>query len=697
MNAPFRLNEIEARAASSVVYTVRATDDLNDSLEYVLSDATVDRLGDIIDPKGWLLDWFYKNPMALFNHNRFEPIGTWRARLTNNALVGKLDLAEQGTSPRVDEIRSLIRQKILRATSVGFKPIERKWRYRVPGDQESGVVGIHFTKQELLETSIVSIPANPNALQIAKSLNVSDETMRFVFGELADMTETQFRQFSGRIAEISTSEARGNPKMSTLAQRIQQREAQQNELRDRLRQRTEALGEQPDEQTMTEIRNLNTEIANGDAILTDFRNTERTLAASSTVASAGRGGNGGAPAGLPAVMTREASSGSSSSGIDMASRIPWAMPKADPPRPKDYIFRLATLAFVAHARKCTREEAMRQLYSPGDTFDITKGVLEYVQRAATAPADTVTSGWASQLVNTAIGDFFDALMPLSVYPGLSARGVRLTFGRNGVLSIPTRNTTPTIAGSFVAQGSPIPVRQGAFSAVTMTPKKMGVISTFTREIAEHSTPSIEALIRQAIIEDTAVSLDSVLLDATAASTIRPAGIRNGVTVTTATAGGGFAALVGDIKNLVGALITSSNGNLRAPVWLMNPIQALAISLTQNAGGDFPFAMEIGQNQLRGYPVILSTNVTAGMVILIDAADFASATGDEPRFDVSDQAVLHMEDTTPLAIGTAGSPNTVAAPVRSLWQTDSIGVRMLLDVNWILRRTGIVAWTQSVTW
>jgi hypothetical protein len=85
------------------------------------------------------------------------------------------------------------------------------------------------------------------------------------------------------------------------------------------------------------------------------------------------------------------------------------------------------------------------------------------------------------------------------------------------------------------------------------------------------------LIRNAIQEDTSVALDTVLLDTVAASTTRPAGIRNGVGGLTATAGGGFAAVVGDLKALVGALITASNGNVRQPVWLMNNIQALALS------------------------------------------------------------------------------------------------------------------------
>jgi hypothetical protein len=55
------------------------------------------------------------------------------------------------------------------------------------------------------------------------------------------------------------------------------------------------------------------------------------------------------------------------------------------------------------------------------------------------------------------------------------------------------------------------------------------------------------------------------------------------------------------------------------------------------------------------------------VLLLDAFDFVSVTGDDPRFDVSDQAVLHMEDTNPQAIGVSGS---ATVPIRSLWQTDS---------------------------
>jgi hypothetical protein len=82
---------------------------------------------------------------------------------------------------------------------------------------------------------------------------------------------------------------------------------------------------------------------------------------------------------------------------------------------------------------------------------------------------------------------------------------------------------------------------------------------------------------------------------------------------------------------------------------------------------------------------------------MDCADFASVTGDDPRFEISDQAVLHLEDTAPLQIGTPGTPPTVAAPTRSLWQTDTIGLRLVMPMNWTMRRTGMVQHIDAVSW
>jgi HK97 family phage major capsid protein len=286
----------------------------------------------------------------------------------------------------------------------------------------------------------------------------------------------------------------------------------------------------------------------------------------------------------------------------------------------------------------------------------------------------------------------------SVFAPLSAAGLSLTFGRNGKIIIPTRSRTPTIAGSFVGEGLPIPVRQGAFTSQSLTPKKMAVITTWTREIDEHSVPAIQGLLRDAIQYDTGVALDAILLDANAATTVRPAGILNGVAGLTPTAGGGFAALTGDIKQLSGALLTGTLGNVRNPRWLMNPQQVNSAGLAIATGaGVFPFRDEISQGRLGGWPIIQSGTVPAGTVIAIDAADFVSVTGDGPRFEISDQATLHMEDTTPTDISTAGTPAVVAYPAKSMFQTDSMALRLIMPINWTIRRAGTVAWVAGVTW
>jgi HK97 family phage major capsid protein len=262
--------------------------------------------------------------------------------------------------------------------------------------------------------------------------------------------------------------------------------------------------------------------------------------------------------------------------------------------------------------------------------------------------------------------------------------------------MPTRVTTPTVAGSFIAEGAPIPVRQAAFTPITIGLKKMAVITSYTREIAEHSNPQIEAILRSLIMEDTHIAIDTILLDATAVSGVRPAGLRSGVAGLTPTAGGGFTALVGDIKQMINVLAAANS--LRSPVWIMHPSQTNSIGLTATANGVFPFKQEIDGRTLQGYPVIVSSTQTSGTVMLLDAADFMSVSGDDPRFEVSDQATLHFEDTTPLQLTTgAQGSGVVATPTRSMYQTDSLALRMILPMNWAMRRTGVIAWIAAVTW
>jgi hypothetical protein len=217
-------------------------------------------------------------------------------------------------------------------------------------------------------------------------------------------------------------------------------------------------------------------------------------------------------------------------------------------------------------------------------------------------------------------------------------------------------------------------------------------------MGDHSIPAIEGLIREAIQQDTSVAIDSVLIDSNPATTIRPAGLLNGVTGNTPTAltNGAMAALIADLEGLINTISTNTSGNVRSPVFLANQTDMLRVGLTQATNtGIFPFKDEIAKGTLLNIPIIDSTTVPAKTLILVDAADFVVVGGDAPRMEMSDQATLHMEDTNPTDL--VASPSTVAAPQRSLFQTDSLALRMIMPLNWTQRRAGTVAFVSGVLW
>ena len=649
-----------------------------DGVEFVMSDESVDRMNDVIIASGWHLDSFRRNPVALFNHVSSFPIGKWLdVRVVGDQLRGTLRFAPAGTSDRIDEIRKLVEAGILQAVSVGFKPLSKP----EPRDKDNPYDGYVFRKQELFETSLVSVPANANALAIAKSLNVSPRTLDLVFaGQGNKKAEAITRRITG--GQADTTSKRKNGKMS-LAQQITDTQGQINFLKDALQEHYDGLDNNNiTEDDLAKSKEINEKLAHKRKVYDTLIESERNLGGTiKTTASEDGGLEMRMPTRRPDTFAR-----------------PFALPQKKH-APGDYLWKSLVVLTKLQGDRYRKSSSLDVLRDTVGEDELTRAVFSAITgKAATVPALTSTVGWAQELVRTEVGGLIESLRPVSVYPALASRGISFSFGRNGVISLPMRSATPTIAGSFVGEGAPIPVRQGAFTAIQLVPKKLAVITVFSREISEHSDPAIEGILRDAIVVDTAVAIDNVLLDANPATAVRPAGLRNGVSTLTPTAGGGFAAVIGDLKQLVGALMTPTLGNVRSPVWLMPPALAVALSLTPTTSGDnLPFRDEIGRGMLLGWPTIVSASVTADTIYLIDAADFATVTGDEPRFDVSDSATVHMEDTTPLPIATTGTPNVVAAPVRSFWQTDTLGIRMLMQMNWAMLRPGMVSYITSPTW
>lgn len=627
----------------------RAKASPGEGMDFVISDGSMDRHGTRLNPNGWNLGNFRKNPIALFGHSGGFPIGTWEnVRVEKDRLVGRLVMAAEGTSARIDELRRLVEQGILRAVSVGFNVV----KLGTPGKSE-----YDYEEMELLEASLVSVPSNTNAVAKARALKISESTIRMAFGEHAGTGRegvSPGEQAAPIPADLTRSKADAPPlpkdrKMKTLSQRIEDAQNDLNAKRDKL----------------TELNSADTlDLDAIEAVNEQIEVSERTVAALKT--SEARIGLGATSSPPPAARRPLGAAQRDVKGIDL-------------------LVRAIVVRGLSHFGNRPMEKVLEERY-PGHE------ATAVMCRADQTIGTTGTSGWASEIVQTVNADFLQALMPFSIYPALRSRGIGLSFDGIGTVSIPSR-TAGGAGGGFVAEGSPIRVGRITTAATTMTPKKLGVIVPFSRELAKRSTPAIESLVRQAILEDTGVILDQAIVDATAAGASRPAGLLNGVSAASTGYGGGdYQAVVADFKALL-APFYAANAADNITV-LMNPAQGLSLAMMPGPGaaGEFGWAGPL----MERLNIIESTNVTAGRLIALRNSDFATALGDAPEFDISETATVHMEDTTALEI-VSGTGPTTADPVRSFFQTATVGVRMLMDVSWKMRRSGMVQWIDGTTW
>ncbi len=145
-------------------------------LHFTISTDSVDRDNDTIDPKGFQLDNFRKAPVVLFAHDNRRPpiaraidIGVKDGKLKASAEFMDNDVDTSGFS---DMIFRMLKGGFLHSTSVGFIPIEFDFVDEEKAEEDGRPGGVDFKKQELLEFSIVPVPANPEALIEARSKGI---------------------------------------------------------------------------------------------------------------------------------------------------------------------------------------------------------------------------------------------------------------------------------------------------------------------------------------------------------------------------------------------------------------------------------------------------------------------------------------------------------------------------------------------
>jgi len=641
--------------------------------EFVMSDASVDRMGDVINQDGWQFDQF--KTIALFNHERDKILGSWTdVSVKDGRLTGRLVWSKSTKWPYAQYLRDLVREGHLRACSVGFQPLETE-----PLNKSAPHKGQRFKKSILLECSLVSVPANPSALALAKDLprDVLAEVFRKPAGSLDEL-----RAFPAKPGKSIVETKATKMQTQTISQKIQAAQSNLSMLRESLNELA-AKDELDAEETKRYQEDLPKQIEEARRDLDAHRRVERSLVDDNPIV---------VPPQQPQQEIILPQTSNTPTMPNGDGRKLFAVPKKKL-EPGDHLARALAAWTKAHVTKDPIEKILRDGYGNDEMTSI-------VLRAAVNPAMTTVATWAAELVQTSNVDYLDRLIPNFIFPPLKAMGPSYTFGNNGVLKIPVRANTPTLAGAWTGEGAAKPVKRASFSTVSLTPTKLSVISTFSEEMATYGMPSIEGIIRQAMSDDTGIALDSYLIDNVAASAgVRPAGLLNGVTPITASAATPApAAMVADLKALVGA-ITAAGGGGRGPIAiLLNPAQALALSFAQTTTGDFMFASVEQAASKFGVRFIVSATVPAAKVIAVDAADFATALGDVPRFAVSTEATLHEEDTTPLALGTGTQGSGVlAVPMRSLFQTDAVAIRMSLYVSWVMRRASMVQTISTVIW
>ena len=136
--------------------------DLSDrEIQMIATTEALDREGEIVSINGWDTKNYKKNPVILEAHNYYMPaIGRSKEILIQDGkMVLTIEFPEPGAYDRSDIYRKLYKSGFMRAGSIGFLPI--KWEY---GDGKTTEYWRKFIEQEMLEYSLVTVPANPEAI-----------------------------------------------------------------------------------------------------------------------------------------------------------------------------------------------------------------------------------------------------------------------------------------------------------------------------------------------------------------------------------------------------------------------------------------------------------------------------------------------------------------------------------------------------
>ena len=150
-------------------------------MTFVASDETRDSYGTVLPVSEWNLERYNNNGVVGYAHNLYgsydaDPdyvIGRGRAYIKGSELLIDIEFEPEGTNKIADKVWRKLQFGSLNGVSVGFSAQGAHW-----GEGEEAEDGanptLYYTGLELLEVSVVTIPANPNAVRRSISEEMTD-------------------------------------------------------------------------------------------------------------------------------------------------------------------------------------------------------------------------------------------------------------------------------------------------------------------------------------------------------------------------------------------------------------------------------------------------------------------------------------------------------------------------------------------
>ena len=490
------------------ILTVKAVEDDERVIRGTATTPRPDRVGDVVEPLGVK----FTNPMPLLHqHDSDRPVGTVKfdkptaEGITFEARLPKIE--EPGPlKDRVDTAWGEVKAGLVRAVSIGFRALEYAF-------MDEG--GIRFIASEVLELSLVTVPANADAtISQIKSI---DAPLLAATGKepKADDRPAPPGASGKSTTKVKSLKPKEKPMAKTIAEQISAFEAT----------RAAKAAELETIMTTTEGETLDAEAAEAaDTLTGEIKAIDDHLKRLRVVESVK------ANAAKPVEGVRTVEDGQAARDGKVPAQVK-ANVQAEPG------IRFARyVKCVGLAAKINRDPVAiaTERYGQSDP------TIVNVVKAAVSAATTGGQTWGHQLVgdeSSVFADFVEFLRPQTILG---------RFGANGVPSlrrVPFRvaliGQTGGGTGYWVGEGKAKPLTSFAFNRTTLEPLKVANIAVATMEVLRDSSPSAEMIIRDSLAGALRERLDTDFINPakSAATGVSPASITNGVSPISATGTG----------------------------------------------------------------------------------------------------------------------------------------------------------------